>query len=166
MRKPHLFLFLMLSACSNDLPKDPNIALDADADADTDADSDGDLDEGSPVDQDGDGHSDDVDCDDEDAAIFPGALEACDGEDNDCDGRIDDEDDDVTIGTTTYYADRDGDGLGDADGEIEACAHPVRQRERGDSRSVRFTGEELGCGAGGGRGPIFTGQYFSGIFFG
>ena len=40
-----------------------------------------------PVDADGDGFTTDVDCDDADAATFPGATEACeDGVDNDCSG--------------------------------------------------------------------------------
>ncbi|HAD12429.1 MAG TPA: hypothetical protein DCF33_08315, partial [Saprospirales bacterium] len=44
------------------------------------------------------------DCDDNNAAINPGAQEVCDGVDNDCDGQVDE-------GVkTTYYADADGDG--------------------------------------------------------
>jgi len=41
------------------------------------------------VDLDGDGFTCSVDCDDADAAVYPGALEACDGLDNDCDGQVD-----------------------------------------------------------------------------
>ncbi|NVM20250.1 MAG: putative metal-binding motif-containing protein, partial [Desulfobacterales bacterium] len=48
------------------------------------------------------------DCDDSNAAIYPGAVELCDGLDNDCDGATD-EDCPITI----YYRDADGDGYGD-----------------------------------------------------
>lgn len=41
------------------------------------------------VDIDRDGHTELVDCDDKDAAIYPGADEICDEKDNNCDGAID-----------------------------------------------------------------------------
>jgi len=50
------------------------------------------------------------DCDDGDAAVYPGATELCDGVDQDCDGDVDE----GATGTTPYYADTDGDGYGDA----------------------------------------------------
>ena len=40
------------------------------------------------VDADGDGFFSDVDCDDTDPNIYPGAIEACDGLDTDCDGAL------------------------------------------------------------------------------
>ncbi|MDP6932906.1 MAG: putative metal-binding motif-containing protein, partial [Myxococcota bacterium] len=61
------------------------------------------------VDADGDGYGEEVDCDDEDASINPGATEACDGVDNDCSGEIDDAVGDI------WYEDADEDGYGDAD---------------------------------------------------
>ncbi|HMV68703.1 MAG TPA: MopE-related protein, partial [Myxococcota bacterium] len=41
------------------------------------------------------------------AAIHPGAAERCDSVDDDCDGRVDDDDDDVVDGAT-WYGDLDG----------------------------------------------------------
>jgi hypothetical protein len=66
--------------------------------------------------------SDSSDCDDSTAAAYPGADEVCDGIDNDCDGDID-EDGGVDDGET-YYADADGDGTGDPDSTVVACAAP------------------------------------------
>ncbi len=71
-----------------------------------------------PVDADGDGYDESIDCDDEDAEIHPGAEERCDGQDNDCDGDIDEE------GGPGWYADADGDGYGDAGTVSSACEAP------------------------------------------
>jgi len=65
--------------------------MESDDDGDGFAECDGDCDdtdgELNQADADGDGSSTcDGDCDDADDATFPGAAEACDGEDNDCDG--------------------------------------------------------------------------------
>jgi hypothetical protein len=40
-------------------------------------------------DEDDDGHRWEVDCDDHDPEVFPGAMEVCDGKDNDCDRQVD-----------------------------------------------------------------------------
>jgi len=66
------------------------------------------------IDQDGFGI--DVDCNDLDASINPGAVEICDGIDNNCDGQIDE-----GIATISYYADNDGDGFGDPNSVVQDC---------------------------------------------
>jgi hypothetical protein len=65
--------------------------------------------------------ADSSDCDDYSAAVHPGASEVCDGDDNDCDGLTDDADPGVT-GTSTLYADSDGDGYGDPSTSTVACS--------------------------------------------
>lgn len=44
----------------------------------------------SAVDSDGDGVASETDCDDGDSSVFPGAVETCDGVDQDCSGTADD----------------------------------------------------------------------------
>ena len=72
-------------------------------------------------DDDGDGFAAPMDCDDASAAAFPGADEWCDGEDNDCDGVIDEDARDAL----TWHPDGDGDGFGAAATELRACAAPA-----------------------------------------
>ena len=60
----------------------------------------------------------DTDCDDDEERVYPGAYDACDGLDNDCDGEIDEAE------SVTWYADEDGDGYGDPAAWVEACAAP------------------------------------------
>ena len=70
------------------------------------------------------GYSDNsLDCDDSNAAISPEAEEICDEQDNDCDGLIDDADDSV-LATSSWYADTDGDGFGDASNSELSCVAP------------------------------------------
>jgi len=58
------------------------------------------------------------DCDDLNRKAHPGAAEVCDGVDNDCNGDVDD-------GVlSTFYADSDSDGYGDATSTTQACAAP------------------------------------------
>ncbi len=65
------------------------------------------------------------DCRDDDAGINPSAIEICDDIDNDCDGLADDDDSGVDLSTgSTWYADSDGDGYGDAAATDTACDAP------------------------------------------
>ena len=58
------------------------------------------------------------DCNDNNPNIHPGAVEVCDGVDNNCNDQIDE-------GVTTrFYRDADGDGLGDPNNFVDACTRP------------------------------------------
>ena len=70
------------------------------------------------------------DCDDTDPAVHPAAAEVCNLTDDDCDGLVDDDDPDVTA-TDTWFADVDGDGFGDDDATVVACAAPPDHVARG-----------------------------------
>ncbi len=72
------------------------------------------------IDADGDGAGADVDCNDADAAVFPGAIESCNGIDDDCDGDTDDNASDAT----SWYGDADGDGYGSGTAQV-ACDAPA-----------------------------------------
>lgn len=72
-------------------------------------------------DNDNDGYAACVECNDADSAVFPGAFERCNGEDDDCDGAVDEDD---ALDALTWYRDRDGDGHGDPSLSSEACAAP------------------------------------------
>ncbi len=73
-------------------------------------------------DMDDDGHAYDAgDCNDEDPAVNPEALESCNGIDDDCDGEIDeDPEDGIQI-----FQDSDGDGFGDPDVSAVQCNAPL-----------------------------------------
>jgi len=83
---------------------------------------DGDGDNFTPCGADGDpATTADNDCNDADNAIFPGATEACDSVDNDCNGLIDD-----NTGVLEWYPDVDTDTFGDAGATaISACTPPA-----------------------------------------
>ena len=69
-------------------------------------------------DVDGDRYTADVDCDDSNANVNPGATEVCNNIDDDCDDSVDE---DVT---STFYQDSDGDGYGSATVSTQACTTP------------------------------------------
>ncbi len=66
---------------------------------------------------------DDTDCDDTSPDVFPGAVEVCNGIDDDCDGLSDEADPDLGD-AVTFYSDTDGDGYGDPSSPVLACTLP------------------------------------------
>ena len=62
------------------------------------------------------------DCDDDDPTQYPGADEYCNGEDDDCDGVVDE---DGAVDAATWYADKDGDGYGDSADSVASCDQPA-----------------------------------------
>jgi len=73
---------------------------------------------GSPVDSDGDSYLDEDDCDPDDPLVHPGALEVCDGIDNDCDDETDEGD---ALDAIEWYRDQDEDGWGVSSETVMAC---------------------------------------------
>ncbi|HJN77877.1 MAG TPA: MopE-related protein [Myxococcota bacterium] len=71
-----------------------------------------------PADVDGDGFDVTEDCDDNDPAVNPQAVEICDDIDNDCNDEVDD-----GVGDT-WFQDADGDGYGNAAGSTVSCEQP------------------------------------------
>jgi Putative metal-binding motif len=85
------------------------------------------------TDADDDGTPDEEDCAPNDATIYPGATETCDGIDQNCDDQADE-------GlTSTYYLDADGDGYGDDAKTQEACAAPAGYIEQATPAPPRTT---------------------------
>ena len=63
----------------------------------------------------------DEDCDDTLVDVHPGAVEICNGLDDNCDGLSDDA---SAVDTTLWYADFDLDGYGNVSNTILACTQP------------------------------------------
>ncbi|MFH1466857.1 MAG: MopE-related protein [Pseudomonadota bacterium] len=67
--------------------------------------------------------TDDFDCDDDEPTTYPGADEHCfDGEDDDCDGVVDEPD---AVDAITFYRDYDGDEFGCCDPTLDYRGEPV-----------------------------------------
>lgn len=70
------------------------------------------------ADADGDGFDSTIDCNDDEVAIYPGAVEHCDGVDNDCNDVVDDN---YAEEATVFFIDADGDGFGTPAASQTAC---------------------------------------------
>jgi hypothetical protein len=88
--------------------------------------------------------ADSSDCDDGDRAVYPGAVETCDGRDSDCDGVMDDN----PTGAPSWYADGDNDGFG-AGAVIAACVQPAgavaTRTDCNDATASIFPGAAEAC---------------------
>jgi gliding motility-associated-like protein len=93
-----------------------------------------------------------LDCDDNNNAIFPNNPEVCNSIDDNCDGEVDE------FVLNTYYADADGDGFGDANATTFACVQEpgyVSNMDDCDDAQVTYTdvdndgfgtGDAIACG--------------------
>jgi len=86
IKRPLFFALLLVAACQDlgNGKEEGSISM-QDEPTDTDVNRSWDPDH----DGDGDGYPNESDCDDSDAAVNPGVAESCDGQDTNCDGRID-----------------------------------------------------------------------------
>jgi hypothetical protein len=91
--------------------------------------------------------ADATDCDDTESTTYPGADEYCDGHDDNCDGDIDE---DGSVDVSTWYADSDSDGEGDAAVTDIDCYQPTgyvdNSTDCDDSSSTLNTADSDGDG--------------------
>ncbi len=70
-------------------------------------------------DRDGDGVADLDDCDPDNPGVYAGAIDGCDGVDNDCDTEVDED-----VDVKSWFRDQDGDQFGDPDQVRVQCGQP------------------------------------------
>ncbi len=123
-------LVLFAAGCGSDPAGDPegdepgecSDGVDNDQDGDADCNDSGCFVASVCLDADGDGFRAGDDCDDSDAANYPGNTEICDGQDNDCDGLLDPtEIDDDSDGVTECDGDCDDSDAANYPGNTEIC---------------------------------------------
>ena len=85
-------------------------------------------------DDDNDNYPDLADCAPQDAAIYPGATEVCDGKDNDCDFDVDESFPDIDGDgkADCVDGDKDGDGVANDDDNCPKKANPQQEDSDGD----------------------------------
>jgi len=110
-------ILLLLVGCAGPTSKDGDDSGPGASEGEGEGEGEGET--GNQADWDGDGYGWD-DCDDQDPGVFPGATETCDGQDEDCDGDIDED----AADAAPFYEDADHDGYGSEDGALDACHAP------------------------------------------
>ena len=88
-----------------------------------------------------------TDCDDNDNDVYPDSIEICNGEDDNCDGEIDES------VLQTYYIDSDADGFGFPDAEAQTENNPCNlpsgfsdvSTDCDDTTADNFPGNEEVC---------------------
>ncbi|RYZ42154.1 MAG: hypothetical protein EOO71_08965 [Myxococcaceae bacterium] len=87
-----------------------------------------------------------TDCDDNRNTTHPGALEFCNGVDDDCNSTIDDS---TAVDTATWFQDSDGDGHGGLSKSTKACSKPAgyasSSDDCNDSNKDMFPGNAEVC---------------------